>query len=91
MRDGDGKQLDGKDEKIAYAIESLKVSTKTFKLELFDEDNNDKTNKWELYDINYMDIWVKMDYNKEKTLLMKVYDTLKDNVEILEQYRDSKI
>jgi hypothetical protein len=42
--------------KIAYAINKVSITTMTYKLGLVDEDESSASNRWEMYDINYLDL-----------------------------------
>jgi len=60
-------------------------------LALADASDGKADNKWELYDINYLDVSTKQKYNLEKKSLLRIVEDLRKNVEILNVYHDSTI
>jgi hypothetical protein len=91
MYDGPGKEKDGLDDKIAYAIKLISIVTNVFPLELVDCNEDKLINRWELFDINWIDVSTKHTYLREKKFMYESIDTIMKNLEILRTYHVSGI
>ena len=56
MVDGKGKMKDGKEEKLMYGIQKITIDSNVYKAILVDCDDESPVNKWELYDIKWLDV-----------------------------------
>lgn len=91
MDQGPGLEKDGPDDKITYSITEVMIETGIFPLELVDCTKDTLNNRWELYDIHYLDIWSKWVYSTEKRYMYQSINTVMANLEILRTYHETGI
>jgi len=91
MRDGKGLELDGTDKKITYGIKKIVIKTNIHRVDFVDCAEEQTINKWEQYDVNWLDTATKKILSRENKYLMNDFVNLMKIVIKLKDFHETTI